>query len=294
MKSVPIVFSLYNSAELSRSIVSKTGFESGKLLIHSFPDMETVVTIQSDVIGRDIILIVGLDDPNSKALPLIFAAETLRSLGAKNITLVAPYLPYMRQDAIFEIGQGITSHYFAKLISQYFDKLITIDPHLHRTHALADIYSIPNIVLHASNSIAQWIKLHIQNPVLIGPDSESLQWVEAIATLADAPYTTLNKIRKNDTDISVSLPDISQYHGTVPILVDDIISTGMTMLATINHLKNLHSTPPICIGVHGIFAQHAYENLLAAGAQRIVTCNTLSHPSNAIDISAELITALES
>ena len=88
--------------------------------------------------------------------------------------------------------------------------------------------------------------------------------------------------------MKVAVPDLAQWRGRTPVLVDDIISTGQTMIVTLNHLKDKGLAAPLCVGVHGIFAGNAYEELMQAGAARVVTTNTIAHSSNGIDISALL------
>ena len=121
--------------------------------------------------------------------------------------------------------------------------------------------------------------------MLIGPDEESEQWVADVAKKADANFTVLKKIRHGDNDVEVSVPHIEKFKTYTPILVDDIISTGRTMIETIHHLKTAGMQAPICIGVHAVFAENAYQNLQNAGAAKIITCNTIPHPTNKIDIS---------
>ena len=164
---------------------------------------------------------------------------------------------------------------------------------MHRWRELNDIYSIPTKVLHATDHIARWIQEHIQNPVLIEPDAESMQWVEQSATKSQSPFLILEKTRKGDHRVEISIPDIERHRNFTPVLIDDIISTGMTMLVTISHLQSLKMKPPVCIGVHAVFASDAYQKLLASNIDRIVTCNTIMHPSNGIDVSNEIIKQLE-
>lgn len=285
MKKNPIVFALFGHDELARIILQKCRYEKGTIHFHQFPDEETVVKIESDVKNRRVIFVANLVFPNPKILPLLFAAQTAKSLGAAQVILVAPYLTYMRQDKVFEPGQGITSAYFAQLISSYFDSLITIDPHLHRWKHLNEIYDISTTVLHAANEIAAWIIHHVPDPFLIGPDSESAQSVETIALKSSAPFTVLQKNRISDTQVEIAIPGIHQYSKSTPILIDDIISTGMTMVETLKHINSLNRTPAICIGVHAVFAGDAYPKLLLSPEARIITCNTIPHPSNKIDIS---------
>lgn len=292
MKKLPIIFSLFKSDVLANSIQTKCGYEMGELQQHEFPDEETLIRIGSDVSGRELIFVASLDRPNSKILPLLFAVQTARSLGASRIILVAPYLPYMRQDKVFEAGQGITSIYFARLLSRYFDCLVTIDPHLHRWPDLNAIYEIPTRVLHAADTIAHWIENHVKKPILIGPDAESAQWVEGIAKKAKAAFIILEKQRKGDSLINVSLPDMTAYEELTPVLVDDIISTGMTMLETVQHLQSLKMPMPVCIAIHAIFAAEAYQTFVDRGVNAIITCNTLPHASNHIDISQVIVDCL--
>ncbi|PWY55282.1 phosphoribosylpyrophosphate synthetase [Legionella qingyii] len=289
MKKSPIIFALFGHDELTSTIHHKCHYELGKISFHQFPDKETLVKIESDVAKRVVIFVANLVHPNPKTLPLLFAAQTAKSLGASKIVLITPYLTYMRQDKVFQPGQGITSLYFAELISSYFDYLITVDPHLHRWPDLNAIYKIPTKVLHATYKISAWISQHVSNPILIGPDSESAQWVESIAQKSSVPFTILEKRRSSDTQVEISIPGIKQYQNATPILIDDIISTGMTMMETLAHLSALNMKPAVCIGVHAVFAENAYQKLLLSRATKIITCNTIPHTSNNIDVSQDII-----
>ena len=280
-----IFFALPGNESFTKSLAEKCKAEIGNATIRCFPDGETYVKINSDVRNKKVVLICSLNHPDDKLLPLYFLVKTAKDLGAKDICLVAPYLAYMRQDKRFHQGEGITSEYFAKLISFFVDELITIDPHLHRRTSLSEIYSVPTQVLHASNLISDWIKMNIEKPVLVGPDSESEQWVSEVAKNANAPYIVLQKNRRGDRDVEVSIPHLEKFKDHTPVLVDDIISTARTMIETVNHLKEAGMKPPVCIGVHGVFADTAYNDLKNAGAGKIVTCNTIPHETNGIDIS---------
>lgn len=292
MMESPIIFNFSNDDHFSKSICKTHENILGKFNIHKFPDEEILVKIATPVKDRPVVFFVSFDRPNNKIAPLIFAAETIRELGARRVGIITPYLPYMRQDKQFNFGEGVTSKYFAKLLSVYFDWLVTVDPHLHRWHSLNDIFTIPTTVLHATKKIAQWIQKHVNHPVIIGPDKESAQWVAEIAKISHAPYLIVEKNRQGDSVVSSSIPQIESYPNCTPILVDDIISTGATMVETIKHIKICGFKSVICIGVHAIFAGNAYQALLDAGATEIVTCNTIAHPTNKIDISGLIIDAL--
>ena len=287
-----IIFAFPNYEKLATDLVAKTNYELGSLTFRHFPDGESYIKINSDVKNKKIILLCGLENPDIKIMGLMFFSQTAKELGAKEIVLVAPYLGYMRMDKRFNDGEAISSNIFAKFLSQHIDWLITIDPHLHRHKNLAEIYAIPCTALHATKPIAAWIKSNVKNPLLIGPDEESEQWVSEIAKKSDTAFVILKKIRHGDRDVEISIPQIEKYRECTPVLVDDIISTGKTMLATIKHLKNLHTKPAIIIGVHAIFADDAFAELKKSGAEKIITCDTIFHSSNMIelgDIIAERI-----
>jgi len=285
----PIIFPMPGNELLSDAILKGLGAECGNFAQRQFPDGETYIRILSNVEEKEVIVVCTLHEPNPKLLPLLFICNLLKDLKAKSICLVIPYLAYMRQDKQFNPGEAITSDYFAKLISSFADRIITIDPHLHRRSSMNEIYSIPCNVLHSAKLISSWIKNNIQQPLLIGPDSESEQWVSEVAKAAGAPFIVLQKTRRGDNDVDVSVPHTEKYIEHTPVLVDDIISTANTMIETIGHLKKASMKPAVCIGVHAVFANSAYGNLIRSGIKEIITCNTISHISNKIDVSGMII-----
>ncbi|WP_276370467.1 ribose-phosphate diphosphokinase [Chryseolinea sp. H1M3-3] len=218
--------------------------ERAAITIRNFPDGESYVRVLTDVNGKEIIVVAALDRPDTKFLALVFLLRLLRDSGAKKITLVSPYLAYMRQDKQFQPGEAVTSTYFAAFLSACIDELITIDPHLHRRSSMAEIYAVPCHALHAAPLISEWIRASVPLPVLIGPDSESEQWVSIVAKNANAPYLVLEKQRYGDRSVSVSFPDVAPFRSHTPVLVDDIISTARTMIAAVKHLREANMRRP--------------------------------------------------
>tara|TARA_R110002110_G_scaffold415856_3_gene658475 strand:- start:54866 stop:55756 length:891 start_codon:yes stop_codon:yes gene_type:complete len=282
-----ILANLYADEDLAQNICRYLNIPNQTILQHDFPDQETCIKTDWPCKDQDIYLLTSIEHPNKKILPLTFAAESLRQKGAKSITLVAPYLPYMRQDKAFHPGEGISAYYFAKLVSVFFDGLVTMDPHLHRIKNLSEIYTIPTNVVHAAPAIAAWIAQHIEAPLIIGPDSESEQWVKATANIQNLPFIALDKVRKGDESVEIQMKDLSLWENKTPILIDDIISSGHTIIETCKHLKILGFPSPIVIGIHGVFANNAYKKLKPY-CKNIYTTNTILHESNKIDISESL------
>lgn len=296
-----LLLALPNNERMSRSLelglnegMSRRGEQAaqGLVTLRQFPDGETYVRLETPVRGRDVVCVCTLDRPDEKILRVLFLAATVRDLGAASVGLVAPYLAYMRQDRRFASGEGVTSKYFASLISESFDWLVTVDPHLHRRASLAEIYRIPAEVVHAAPGVAAWIHSNVQKPLLVGPDAESAQWAAAVAEMAGAPSIVLGKVRRGDRDVSVTVPAVEQWRNHTPVLVDDIVSTAQTMIETVRHLARAGLAPPVCVGVHAVFVPGAYDELRAAGAAKIVTCDTIPHESNEISLAADLASAV--
>jgi len=289
----PLLVTLRENEPLAKPLAEMTGAEQARLEVRRFPDGETYLRYDTDPAGRSIILLCGLDRPDDKLLPVLFAIATARDLGASAVGLVCPYLAYMRQDRRFKRGEAITSAYFAGILARRIDWLVTVDPHLHRRSSLAEVYAIPASSLHAAPLIADWIRTTVDRPLLIGPDAESEQWVSAVAHDAGAPHLVLQKVRRGDHDVEVSVPNVGQWQDHTPVLVDDIISTGQTMIETVGHLSRSGLRSPVCVAVHGLFAGTAYEDLVKSGVARIVTSNTVAHESNGIDVTQLLANGVE-
>lgn len=285
----PLLINLESDPVLEAQLCDELNAERGEIELRRFPDEETYLRVLSDCNKRDVVILCNLYQPDNKLLRLILLAETLREIGAKKVGLVTPYLAYMRQDKRFHEGECVSSKPFARLISEHLDFLVTVDPHLHRYSSLDEIYSIPSTVVHAAPLIARWIQEHVSNPLLIGPDSESEQWVSEVAALAGAPFQVLSKIRRGDYDVEVTLPEVERWQGHTPVLVDDIISSGRTMLETIQHLQQAGMPKATCIAVHGIFAGDAYNQLTAVSD--VATTRCIVHPSNRIEIDKAIATA---
>ncbi len=276
---------------LADALAPLLGARTGRLDWRHFPDGESLVTIEQDLHGADVALVASLHSPDELAMPLLFAAATAREFGARSVGLVAPYLAYMRQDKRFNPGEAVSAPVFARFLTENFDWLVTADPHLHRNPRVSELFRIPARAVATAPLVAEWIRGHVPNGVLIGPDSESGQWVSDVAHRAGVTYHILTKTRRGDRDVEVSLPSIDAARSRTPIIVDDIVSSGGTMIETLGHLRRLGLPPAVCIVIHPVFAQDAYAQLLAAGAERVVSTDSIPHPSNAISIASLLAEA---
>jgi ribose-phosphate pyrophosphokinase len=280
---VSVILALPGSEDHATRLGARLGLQVLAPEVRLFPDGELYVRIDHEL-PENVVLVGTLDKPAEKFLIVAFLAATARDLGAKRVGLVAPYLAFMRQDIRFRPGEGVTSRYFAQLVSSTVDWLVTVDPHLHRHTSLDGLYTIPTTVARAAPAIADWIKSEVKHPVLVGPDAESRQWVSAVAAQCDAPFVILEKTRRGDRDVSITPPD-GPWNGHTPVLIDDIVSTGRTMLEATRQLRAAGSAAPMCVAIHAVFADAVHDELVSAGAAGIVTCNTITHTSNRICVA---------
>jgi ribose-phosphate pyrophosphokinase len=288
----PAVIAMPGNEQLADALADALSLDRAAATVRRFPDGESHVRVEASVEGRDTLIVCTLDRPDDKLVPLLLLAAAVRESGARSVGLVAPYLAYMRQDRRFHPGEAISAQHFASWVSRYFDWLVAVDPHLHRIADLSQVYSVPSSVVHAAGSVATWVHANVPNPLLIGPDEESAQWVADVAQQAGAPFVVLSKTRHGDRDVEVSVPEVERWRSHTPVLVDDIVSTAHTMIETIGHLRRAGLAAPVCVAVHAVFAQTAFDDLRAAGAGSVVSCDTIRHPSNCIPLTAAIADAV--
>lgn len=287
-----IVLPFPEDRALAAAVAARLDARVGRLAWRHFPDGESLVSIDEDLAGAEVVLFASLRDPDRKALALRFVARTAREFGARRVGLVAPYLAYMRQDTRFHPGEAVSARWFAQFLDESVDWLVTVDPHLHRIRSLEGLFRIPARHVTAAPLLAEWIRREVPRPSLIGPDSESAQWVEAIATAAGAPHQVLEKQRRGDREVEMSLPEPQRLHGRTPVLVDDIAASGRTLVAALDRLRALGLPPAVCVVIHPVFAGDAYPALRAAGAARIASTDSIAHPSNAITLAGAIAAAV--
>src|SRR6056297_1728354 len=291
MKST-VFIALPGDEPLAEALAESLGGIVAMLEYRRVPDGESYLRIHDSLDDSSVVIVARLARPDPKIPALMFAADLVRDLGAARVGLVAPYLPYMRQDARFKPGEALTSASFARWISSHFDWLVTVDPHLHRYDSLDEIYSIPSTVVPAAPALADWIAANVDRPVVIGPDAESAQWVEAVAVQRNLPWQVMRKQRFGDHDVRVTAPDLSGLGGHTPVLVDDIVSSGATLARAAELLTDAGLASPRCAVVHGLFGARSRETLAAAGIERLVCTDSVLVDEGEIELAPLLAAAV--
>ncbi|MFH1276504.1 MAG: ribose-phosphate diphosphokinase [Candidatus Woesearchaeota archaeon] len=289
-----IVTTCGNSVGIAKNLAKHLKAKYSPLTITSFPDGDIYLKFNTDVKNKKVIIVQSLQPfSNISLLDIVFAAETAKDLGAKKVILVAPYLSYMRQDKRFNSGECISSRVMAKLLNNSVDKLITVDPHIHRYKSLKDIFKIPAKNLTANHLIAEYIKKHFKDQVIIGPDWESYQWAEQIANDIHVGVTVLEKTRFSARKVKVKMINTIPIKGKNVVIVDDIISTGHTVAEAAKQAIKMGAKSVTAVGVHGLFVENAIQKLKKVGVTKIVTTNCIEHPTNGIDITPLLYEELK-
>ncbi len=262
-----------------------------EISVHRFPDGERKITVPTDV-ARHVVVCLSLDHPDTRLVELLLAAGALRDQGVTRITLVAPYLCYMRQDIAFRPGEAISQRLVGQFLAGLVDDLVTVDPHLHRTASLQAAVPVRNAVcLSAAAPLGDYIVGRWHNPLLLGPDGESEQWVRTMAKRHGLAYAVARKQRLGDREVRVTLPQTA-FGDRQVVLVDDVASSGHTLIETAR-LVAAHPIAGIAAVVtHALFDSATARALQAAGISAVASSDSITHPSNAVALSTLLADAV--
>ncbi len=277
----------------AQRIAQAAGLTSATIERHRFPDGELKLRLPEQLPER-VILLRTLDHPNEKLVELLLVARTARLLGARHVTLVVPYLAYMRQDIAFRPGEVISQRVVGSFLAELFDAVITVDPHLHRVATLEEAVPVARaVVLSGAPLLADWIATQVENPLLVGPDEESAQWIAQAARRHSFDYAVCKKIRHGDRHVEVALPD-TQVAGRAVVLLDDVASSGHT-LAEASRLLLAAGAASVDVAVtHALFADDAIALIKSAGIRNIWSTDCIPHFTNTVAMAPAIAAVLKS
>jgi ribose-phosphate pyrophosphokinase len=268
---------------LAQAAAQATGLPLAVVQRHRFPDGELRLQLPPALPAR-VVLWRGLHQPNEKLVELLLAAQTARSLGAQHITLVAPYLAYMRQDMAFHPGEAVSQRIVGRFLAGLFDAVITVDPHLHRVHTLDEAVPVADaVVLSGAPLLADFLAARRAAPLLVGPDEESLQWVAQAAARHGWDHAVCRKVRHGDHAVSIELPELP-VQGRAVVLMDDVASSGQTLVQATRGLLAAGAASVDVAVTHALFAADAVHQIRAAGVGEIWSTDCIPHPTNAVSV----------
>lgn len=284
------LFGFAECREAAKALADELGIGFHEVAVRSFPDGESLVRVPAA--AETVLLYRSLDNPNAKLIELILAAAAARGNGARRVMLVAPYLAYMRQDMAFHPGEAVSQQVIGHLIASHFDGLLTIDPHLHRISTLGEaVPGIPALSLSAAPVLASAITREEQ-PVLIGPDSESRPWVEAIARPLGLDVLLGEKQRNGDRDVELVIAGLEHVAGRPVVLVDDVISSGVTMIAAAGQSLRAGAASVEALATHCLASDEDLARMRDAGIARIRAMQTVGGPTACLPVAALLAAAI--
>lgn len=280
----------------ARRLAESAGLACAEVISHRFPDQELRLTLpftQGHELPDTLVLYRSLDRPNDKLVELLLIARHARQLGISRLVLVAPYLAYMRQDIAFNPGEIVSQSIVGGFLGELFDAVITVDPHLHRiSHLQQAIPREQAIALSGAPRLAELIAERRDNPLLVGPDAESAQWVESAARRQGFDYGVCRKVRHGDRQVEIQLPDIP-LRGRAVVLMDDVASSGHTLARAAEQLLAGGAVSVDVAVTHALFAEDALDVIRAAGIGEVWSTDCIAHPSNAIAMAPVLAASLK-
>jgi ribose-phosphate pyrophosphokinase len=254
---------------------------------HRFPDGELKLRLPVSL-PKQIYLYRSLHHPNEKLLELLFVAQTARQLGATDLTLIAPYLAYMRQDIAFRDGEVVSQQIVGRFLASLFDGIVTLDPHLHRVATLEAAAPVKRpVVLSGAPLLGNYIAERLPDAFLLGPDSESAQWIASAARMHGFDHMVCEKVRHGDKEVTVQLPDVTLKNRAVVIL-DDIASSGRTLAQAARAALDAGAASVDVAVTHALFADDALQVIREAGVRHVWSTDCIAHESNVVSIAALL------
>jgi ribose-phosphate pyrophosphokinase len=279
---------------LAEKLAAELDCELAFVAEHRFPDGEIKLTLPRRLPER-VVVLRGLHQPNERLVQLLLTAKTARRLGATRLVLAAPYLAYMRQDIEFQPGEAISQRIVAGFLGDLFDRVVTIDPHLHRIDSLDEVMpGSRGIALTAAPLLGAWIAAQwrgVPPPLLVGPDEEALQWVQAAGAVTGLAGVVCRKTRRGDRDVEVELPDVDLPNRAI-VLIDDVASTGHTLVQAAQALRGRGVASIDVAVVHALFGGDAMPRLAAAGIGRVWSTDAVPHSSNVVTVAPMLARAI--
>lgn len=290
-----LIFGGSASEVLAIDIARIMGIAVSKLEIKRFPDGEKYLRVKQDVSGQCVVVIQStFHRPEEYLFEYLMIADSMRDLGAKKTIAVIPYLAYARQDERFNPGEAVTIQTVAKLLESVgTNELYTVDAHLHRISDISRIFSIPAHNLSAVPLLAEYISKNIElhNPVVIGPDEESEQWAAAAAKILGVDFDILEKRRISAETVEIKTRRLNVKNRDVAV-IDDIISTGGTMVETIRVLRQEDAHKIVVGCIHPVLVGNALARLYDSGADVVLGTDSIPSPISRVSLAPTIASAL--
>ncbi len=282
------VFSGSSNKPLAEKVANNLGLKLSPCEIFIFPDGERRIRILEKVVDENVVIIQTTSPlPDKNYMELFFLVDAAKRNGAKNITVVVPYLGYQRQDHLFREGEAVSLEVIAETLEATgINKLIVVDLHSIK---IPENFSIPVIHLTALSIFAKRIKelfKDYKDSVLISPDMGGIRRIKILSELLDnMPYVSIEKNRDLATGNIESSSFDTKNSGFIKkakraIIVDDMISTGGTIVAAVDLLVKNGIKENFVFATHPVFSNESKEILQNSKLLKVFVTDTIKIPEN--------------
>ena len=273
--------------DLAKELASVMGCDYIQAATTTFPDGECYTRIDAEKLDDDVV-IVQTTSPDSKLIELLLLQDAVRRLGAKSITLVIPYFGYARQDRVFKPGEPESAKVMCQHLDMNCDRVITVDIH---KEAVLNYFNHPHKDLKAAPVIAEYFKGKGIDMVL-SPDIGAAGRAKMVGEVMGVPYDHLEKTRLSGTDVRIA-PAKADVKGKNVLIVDDMISTGGTIIAAAYALREAGAAGISVACTHGVFVNNAIEKFTGSSLDALLSCNTLNNPVSHISVASLIAEAIK-
>lgn len=255
-----------------------------------FPDGERYIRIKGKL-DDEVIVVQSTGYPQDENLMELFLIlKNLKSIGIEKIRVVIPYFGYGRQERRFKSGEAVSAVIIADLLQAAgADEIFCIN--LHEDN-ITEFFQIPVHNLSAMPPIAKYIKETLENPVIIAPDKGALGFAKEIAELLGCEYDYLEKTRISP-EVVETKPKNLDVKGKEAVIIDDIISTGGTIVNAVEILKEYGATKVVVSCVHPVLVEDALLKIFAAGVDDVIATDTLRSDVSIISVAQLVADALK-
>ncbi|HEX7467002.1 MAG TPA: ribose-phosphate diphosphokinase [Methanobacterium sp.] len=278
----------------SQKLAAKIAWHLGETLCpletRKFPDGERYIRIKGDV-NENAVVVQSTGYPQDQNLiELFLILKTLKNMGVEDIKVVIPYFGYGRQEKSFKSGEAVSAAVIADLIEAAgASHIFSINLH---EDGIRDLFNIESYNLSAMPLIAEYIGNKFENPLIVAPDRGALGFAEEIAGILGCECDHLNKTRLSPEEVETEAKDLD-IEGYEAVIIDDIISTGGTIVNASNILKELGASKVVVACVHPVLVEDALLKLFAAGVDDVIATDTLRSDVSVISVASLVADALK-
>ncbi len=275
-----MIFSGSASKKLAAKIAKELSLELSPVEIFVFPDGEKRIRIKENVLGKDCIIVQSASTPpDENYMELFIMIDALKRSGAKSIKTLIPYLGYQRQDHIFRGGEAVSLEVIAEILVRVgMTELFSFDLHSPK---IPEVFSVPVHHLLALPLFSEKIKkeFKLDEIVLVSPDMGGIRRIKSVSEmLGNIPFATVEKNRNLSTGEIHDAGLNGDVRGKVAVIIDDMISTGITIVDAVNLLIENGATKVFAFATHAVFAREASKLLQKSAVERVVVSDTIDIP----------------